>query len=89
MHPQELQVVQERVARFERLGGVDLSKLEPEERDPLLARVQVGTAHLKKVVFSFRCPVCGQTARSDNEMPPACTGPSWTDEHPLEPMEKI
>jgi len=79
-------VAQERIARFQRLGGVDLAHLAPEERDPLMARVQVGTAEYKKAVFTFRCEMCGRVERSDMEMPPACTGPDWTDVHPLEPM---
>lgn len=82
----ELRLAQQRLVRFERLGGVDLSRLQPEEREPLLAEIHVGTAHLKKTVFIYRCPLCGKTERSDSEMSPACTGPSWTDDHPLEPM---
>ncbi len=36
--------------------------------------------------FLFRCPICGNTERNDQRMEPACTGPSWRNEHPLEPM---
>ena len=79
-------LIEERVARFKRLGGVDLSSLENEELDPLLATIHVGTAHLKKAIFVFRCEMCGNTERSDTEMSPACTGPDWTDAHPMEPM---
>lgn len=89
MLQQDLRITTERVERFKRLGGIELSRLEPEELDPLLALIQVGTAHLKKVVFTFRCEMCGSVVRSDNEMPPACTGPAWTDVHPLEPMELV
>jgi hypothetical protein len=81
-----LRIAGERLRRFERLGGVDLSRLYPEERDPLEAHIHVGTANLKKAIFTFRCELCGRVERSDQEMPPACTGPSWTDDHPLEPM---
>lgn len=81
MNPQAREVTEERIARFERLGGVDLAKLYPEERDPLLAQVHVGTAHLKKARFAFRCDLCGRIERTDSEMEPLCTGPSWTDDH--------
>lgn len=79
----------ERIARFERLGGVDLAHVAPEQRDLLTAEIHVGTAHYKKAIFQFRCPICNRHERSDTEMPPACTGPTWKDEHPLEPMEPI
>lgn len=36
--------------------------------------------------FTFRCPVCGNTVTNDQRMEPACTGPSWTDDHPMEVM---
>ena len=39
--------------------------------------------------FRFRCPICGKAEVADQRMPPACTGPSWTDDHPLEPMELV
>ena len=84
-----MRVTQERVARFRRFGGVDLARLDPEERDPLLTLVHVGMAHLKKATFSFRCEMCGSVVTTDNELSPACTGPSWTNEHPLEPMTPI
>jgi hypothetical protein len=38
----------------------------------------------------FRCPVCGRNERSDaTAMEPACTGPSWTDDHELTVMVRI
>lgn len=37
-------------------------------------------------LFVFRCPMCGNEEVNDQRMEPACTGPSWTDDHPLEPM---
>lgn len=84
-----LGVAQDRIRRFERLGGIDLSSLHHEERHDLLAEVRSGIASYKKAVFRFRCSLCGNTATNDAEMSPACTGPSWRDEHPMEPMELI
>lgn len=81
--------VEERIQRFERLGGVNLSRLEPEERHDLMAEVRTGIAQHKKAVFRFRCPMCGNVATNDQDMPPMCTGPSWTDDHPYEVMQKI
>jgi hypothetical protein len=86
---QDPRTTEQRIERFKRLGGIELGRLEQEELDPLLAHIHVGTQPLKKTVFSFRCELCGRVERSDNEMPPACTGPSWLDEHPLEPMTLI
>lgn len=76
----------ERFRRFERLGGVDLSRLEPEERQEKVSRVLVGLEPLKKAVLRFRCPACGNEVENDQEMEPACTGPGTADEHPLEVM---
>lgn len=78
-----------RLRRFEALGGVDLSRLEPEERRATESNIIVGLQPHKKVIFTFVCPICGNVARNDQAMEPACTGPSWTDDHPLEPMELI
>lgn len=36
--------------------------------------------------FIFRCPLCGRQESNDQRLEPMCTGPSWTDEHPPEPM---
>lgn len=36
--------------------------------------------------FVFRCPMCGRIEENDQRMSPVCTGPKWTDDHPLEPM---
>jgi hypothetical protein len=41
---------------------------------------------IKQDVFLHRCLLCGREERSDDKYGPACTGPSWTDEHPMEPM---
>lgn len=71
----------ERVRRFERLGGVDLSRLEPEDRSVLLGAVRGGVANLRKATFRFECPVCRKIFEQDQEMEPMCTGPSWTDDH--------
>jgi hypothetical protein len=75
-----------RLRRFERLGGVPLGRLDPEEKQATESNVIVGLQPYKKAVFTFVCPMCGKVVRNDQEMPPACTGPSWTDDHPLEPM---
>lgn len=85
MNRENDRLVKERVDRFVRLGGVDLSRLADRD-DPLRTEVEVGTASYKRAVFSFRCELCGRVETSDQEMPPACTGPSWLDVHPLEPM---
>ena len=85
MEREPLAFARDRIRRFERLGGIDLSRLKDAE-DPLRTTVEVGTAEYKRAIFTFRCPVCGRTERNDVEMAPACTGPSWLDEHPLEPM---
>jgi hypothetical protein len=78
-----------RLRRFERLGGVDLSHLDREEQARVRSQVIVGIQPYKRAIFRFRCQFCGRVEENDCEMPPACTGPSWTDEHPLEPMELI
>ena len=39
--------------------------------------------------FLFRCPICGNEARNDQRLSPLCTGPSWTDDHPHEPMIEV
>ena len=78
-----------KVRQFERLGGVDLSRLEPEEREPLRTMVQAGTAAHKRAVFRFRCPACGNVARNDADMEPLCTGPSWADDHEPTVMERL
>lgn len=36
--------------------------------------------------FVYRCPLCGRQESNDQRLEPMCTGPSWTDEHPMEPM---
>jgi hypothetical protein len=36
--------------------------------------------------FVYRCPLCGRQERNDQRLEPMCTGPSWTDDHPPEPM---
>lgn len=43
----------------------------------------------KKGVYVYRCVMCGRTERYDDKYGPACTGPSWTDEHPMEPMALV
>lgn len=80
MPKEEVRLARERVQRFERLGGVDLSHLDLG--DPLRTEVEVGTALYRKAIFVFKCGFCGRIERSDKEMEPMCTGPGWTDEHP-------
>lgn len=84
-----LRLAQERIQRFERLGGVDLSLLDQEEKHPLLAEIRSGIAHLSKAVFTFRCPMCGHKVSSDQEMEPMCTGPNCTDDHEPLVMELV
>ena len=79
-----LKTAQERIKRFERLGGVDLSRHEFE--DPIHALIHVGTAEYNQAFFEFECETCHHQVRSNQEMEPMCTGPSWTDDHPPEVM---
>ncbi len=45
---------------------------------------------VKRGVMEFQCPICNSRVRNDGDgMEPACTGPSWRDEHPLTPMRKV
>lgn len=39
--------------------------------------------------YVFICGICGRRERADDAYAPACTGPGWTDEHPMEPMRLI
>lgn len=58
-------------------------------RDPL-GKTLVETGLFETgTAFTFVCPVCGKKVRSDQRMEPACTGPSWTNDHPLEVMELV
>lgn len=84
-----LRLASERIARFERLGGVNLARLDPEERDLVVPTIQSGTITLKKAIFWYRCLLCGNKASNDQEMEPLCTGPNWTDDHPPEVMQCI
>jgi hypothetical protein len=68
--------------KFERNGGLDLSHLTAR------AEARIGLTETGNR-YRFRCPLCGNVIVNDQEMPPCCTGPSWTDDHPLEPMERI
>lgn len=78
-----------RLRRFDAVGGVTLTELEPEERQIVESRVIVGLEHHKRAIFHFVCPICGNRATNDQAMEPGCTGPSWLDEHPLEPMIEV
>ena len=45
---------------------------------------------VKRGVVVYVCPTCNHQVRTDGEgMGPACTGPTWRDEHPLTPMRKV
>lgn len=39
--------------------------------------------------FRFRCPSCGNEVVNDQRMEPACTGPSWTNDHPMQVMRLV
>lgn len=77
-----LQTAQQNIQRFESLGGVSLSSLDPEERHDFQAIIQIGLANYKKGIFWFVCEECGNLTSSDMDMEPMCTGPSWTNDHP-------
>lgn len=89
MPAEELNQAAERIERFKRLGGVELSRLEPEQKQGLVFAIRGGTADYKRAIFRFRCPLCGNTATNNQDMEPMCTGPSWTDDHPPEVMQRI
>lgn len=80
---------QERIEQFERMGGVDLRKLDPLESHDLLAEVRTGIAFFNKAVFEFECLLCGRVERNNQDMEPLCTGPSWTDDHVPEVMVRL
>jgi hypothetical protein len=45
---------------------------------------------VKRGVVVYVCPTCNHSVRTDGDgLEPACTGPSWRDEHPLTPMRKM
>ena len=71
-------------------GGVDLSHLrsEPEEQYLALGSVRMGVYETGNR-YRFVCPICGRKETNDQMMSPACTGPSWTDDHPMEPMIRV
>lgn len=75
-----------RIRRFERLGGVDLSRCDFE--DPLPREVRVGIAEMPKGI-RFRCPLCSRIEVNNQDMEPMCTGPSWTDDHVPEVMIRV
>lgn len=83
-----LRIAQQRIERFKRFGGVDLSHLDPQERWGTQTEIHVGLAQYKKTVFSFYCEMCGKIESGDQEMEPMCTGPSWTDDHPPHVMTR-
>lgn len=57
--------------------------LAAEEQNQAL--VQIGLFHTGEK-FRFLCPLCGRVEVNDQRMEPMCTGPSWTDDHPMELM---
>lgn len=81
---EELRLARERIQRFLRLGGVPL-----KGNHDLQAEVRSGIAEHRGAVFTFRCPLCGRVERNNQDMEPLCTGPSWTDDHPGEPMARV
>ena len=85
MPAEELQLAAERIERFRRLGGVEL---DPDDIG-LRHRVWAGTEPLKKTRFTFRCTLCGRIERLETEMEPVCTGPLWTDDHPMAVMVRV
>lgn len=78
-----------RLQRFKDVGGVNLTELEPEERQAIESLVIVGLQPHKRAIFHYVCPICGNRTTNDQGMEPGCTGPSWLDEHPLEPMIEV
>lgn len=51
------------------------------------SRVPVAeTAMRQRGVNLYRCPVCGNEFRHDDEFEPMCTGPGATDDHPMAVM---
>ena len=40
-------------------------------------------------VYVYECPVCHNQCRYDDRYEPTCTGPHWTDDHPLEVMRLV
>lgn len=60
---------------------VRLPRVDPEDLEQLTLRV------VKCDVLEYRCPMCGNRERSDVAgLEPCCTGPGYTDEHPMVPM---
>ena len=64
------------------LLGSEEKAFEEEDLRPL---VEIGLFETGKK-FTFQCPICLKVEVNDQRMEPACTGPSWTDDHPLELM---
>ncbi len=45
---------------------------------------------VKRGVIVYVCPTCNNRVRNDADaMEPACTGPTWRDDHPLTSMRKV
>lgn len=59
--------------------------VDPEDLDTIVLRPT------KNGVLVFRCPLCGNTARSEYAgLEPCCTGPHPSlDEHPMEVMVRV
>lgn len=45
-----------------------------------------GAVLVEKGALLFRCPVCGNTTRSDDQYEPCCTGPNSTHDHEMTVM---
>lgn len=83
-----MEALQERIQRFTRLGGVDLSRLDRQERQLMAPSIHMGVEEYKRAVFTFRCGMCGNVVQNNQDMEPMCTGPNWTDDHPPHVMRK-
>lgn len=85
-----LQPTSDEIDKWRTRGGVDLTRREPgEERHHAAVELRVGVMEEPKVIYTFRCPLCGRVERNNQAMSPCCTGPSWTDDHPLEAMDLV
>ena len=61
---------------------------------PILGTEEKTSSHVplfevKNKIYVFECPVCKNRASNDSDMETLCTGPNWTDDHPLAIMKLI
>lgn len=59
-----------------------------EASESAKAEIEVGVFETG-AKFVFRCPLCGRQEVNDQRLEPLCTGPSWTDDHNPEPMQRV